>query len=161
MCAISHCLCWGCMTLRRWAMQDSSLYGREELMTCVWHCGVWHCRSQPLAEPQCPQASFSCPGSQGSPRPGLSPGRECTKFAWEPEVEHLSKSSLERARPSFCGACRLQMYTVLCTIPYVLSSGCASSLRSLWVLTGKPGVESRKVDFCLLRCLLGPQAKLY
>ena len=54
-----------------------------------------------------------------------------------------------------------RMYTVLGTIPYVLSSACASSLRSLWVLTGKPGVESRKVDFCLLRCLLGPQAKLY
>lgn len=135
--------------------------GGEGRANGMWHHGVCHCRFQTLSQPQSPQESFSCPGSQGSQRPHLSPGRAHTMFTWELDIKPVCGSTpMERARlcpvePAGCGDIRSPVYHPICP-----SRGYASSLWGLWALTGKPGAGSRKVDFRLLRCLHRPQAKL-
>lgn len=141
-------------------MQDSSLYEREELMTRVWHCGLWHCIPA-FVRTSVPSGVLQLPWESGVPKARPQPGSRmhqvCVGTRGRAPVQVLSG----KGQAFLLWSLQAAGCTVLCTIPYVLSNGSASSLRSLWALTGKPGAESRKVDFCLLRCLLGPQAKLY
>ena len=130
----------------------------NDARVALWFVALHPSLCQNLSALRSPSAALGVRGPQGQASarvanaPSLRGNQRLSTYAsplW-------TGPGLPPVEPAGCRMC-----TVLWTIPYVLSNGCASSLRSLWALTGKPGAESRKVDFCLLRCLLGPQAKLY
>lgn len=148
--AISYCLCQGHRNLRRQAIQKSSLYGREEAVV------PWHCSSPSLSHLHSPWEFFGCSVTQRSRRPRLL----CTMFWVVMHQNHYAcvrSAPMARARPLPCGGCRAHTVCLPPICPF--QSGCqqpAEAVGSHW----KARAGSRKVDFPLLRCLHGPQAKL-